>query len=133
VENSDAGDAEGQQHLGASAAGKIIVQGTGMDQDTLTRIFEPSFSTKSPSTERGLGLASVKSVVKRIGGHIQLESIPGVGTTFNVFLPRSHLGPRSGLMTHGRFFTNLGAQQVFPKVRFSPANEELGTEQLLLC
>ena len=99
VENSDAGP-EGQQHLGASAGGygKIVVQdtGAGMDQDTLTRIFEPSFSTKAPSTGRGLGLASVQSVVRRIGGHIEVDSTPGVGTTFNVFLPKSPVGPRLG-------------------------------------
>ena len=93
VEYSGPDNRQEQQHPAASLEGygKIVVQdtGTGMDEDTLTRILEPSFATKPPDAGRGIGLASVKSILHRAGGHIEIDSIPGVGTTFSVFLPRS--------------------------------------------
>jgi PAS domain S-box-containing protein len=59
-------------------------RGTGIPADRLDRIFEPFYTTKSTGT--GLGLSISKDIIERMGGRIGVESTPGVGTTFTVWL-----------------------------------------------
>ncbi|MCB0329886.1 MAG: PAS domain-containing protein [Bdellovibrionales bacterium] len=68
---------------------EIAVQdcGVGIDNDTLQRVFEPYFTTRSTGT--GLGLATSYSIVVRHGGHIQIDSTVGEGTVVTVLLPAS--------------------------------------------
>jgi two-component system cell cycle sensor histidine kinase/response regulator CckA len=61
--------------------------GTGMSSEILSRIFEPFFTTKGFAKGSGLGLASVYGIIKGHGGYIEVESEPGHGTTFSMYLP----------------------------------------------
>jgi CheY-like chemotaxis protein len=67
----------------------VCDSGVGMPPEVQARVFEPFFSTKPPGKGTGIGLSTVYGIVKQTGGGIFLTSEPGVGTTFDVYLPFS--------------------------------------------
>jgi len=87
--------------------------GIGIDKADMVRVFEPFFTTKEMGRGTGLGLASVYGIIKGHGGHINVYSEKGLGTTFTIYLPAS-------------------AREVETEVRKAPATVQKGHETVLL-
>ena len=72
---------------GKYAAIKVLDTGTGMDEETQKRIFEPFFTTKEVGKGTGMGLPMAYGVVKNHNGFIEVDSAPGKGSAFTIYLP----------------------------------------------
>ncbi len=82
--------------------------GHGMDPAVMQRIFDPFFTTKKPGEGTGMGLAVVHGIVKRHGGAILVQSEPGKGSTFHVFLPKTEPLDETGLDEEPLFIPGQG-------------------------
>jgi len=85
--------AETPENVGADAAGWVRLQvrdqGSGIDPETLSHIFDPFFTTKDVGQGTGLGLSIAYGIVEEHGGWIAVDSEPGAGSCFSVYLPQS--------------------------------------------
>jgi signal transduction histidine kinase len=67
---------------------EVVDQGEGIRRADVGKIFEPFFTTKAPGRGTGLGLSICYAIVAEHGGRIEVDSTPGEGSVFRIFLPR---------------------------------------------
>jgi PAS domain S-box-containing protein len=100
--------------------------GSGMTKQVKSHIFEPFFTTKERGKGTGLGLSVVYGVVNNHRGFVQVESEPGAGTTFIVYLPVEHSTEESGAGSPGRITRKQNAPQTILLVEDEEMLRDLG-------
>jgi len=92
---------------------EVMDTGEGIPRENLERIFEPFFSTKDVGAGTGLGLSTVYGIIHQSGGFIFVDSAPGEGTTFTIFLPE-HIDDRDRAADPGVATTEQAKRPVLP-------------------
>lgn len=90
--NVSISEADSTAYKGMPAADYVLIEvsdtGTGIPAEIVEKIFEPFFSTKEVGKGTGLGLSTVYGIIKQTGGFVYVDSTPGEGTAFRIYLPR---------------------------------------------
>jgi two-component system cell cycle sensor histidine kinase/response regulator CckA len=99
--NVPAAESAGYAYKAMPAADYVLIEvidtGSGIPIEIADKVFEPFFSTKEVGKGTGLGLSTVYGIIKQTDGFIFLDSEPGIGTTFRIFLPRHVPGAEAEL------------------------------------
>jgi PAS domain S-box-containing protein len=115
--------------LGPCVELTVADTGHGIEPGVLDHVFEPFFTTKGPGKGTGLGLAMVDGVVRQSGGHLDVETEPGRGTTFRILFPRSTDGitPPAPTATSSR---DPGGDEVILLVEDEPGVRQIACQTL---
>jgi signal transduction histidine kinase/CheY-like chemotaxis protein len=128
TENSAIDEAYCADHPGSMPGEyvRLVVRddGGGMNQQTLAHLFEPFFTTKEVGKGTGLGLAMVYGIMKQNDGFIDVESEPGQGATFSIYLPR-HIGSAEQPPKQGAAAQASNRREIILVVEDEPSNLKL--------
>ena len=100
---------------GDQAMIEVSDDGPGIPPDVMTKIFDPFFTTKPVGEGTGLGLATVYGIVKQSDGWISVDSKPGEGAAFRIFLPSAHVPVAGGVAA-----ARAAGSSLWPKWRARP-------------
>ena len=113
--------------------------GEGIEPENLDRIFEPFFTTKEPGRGSGLGLSMAFGIVQQHGGFIHVESTPGNGATFDVYLPREESGVMgtdiqiSAIDPRGHETILLAEDEEFVRIMVARVLQQAGYHVITAC
>jgi two-component system, cell cycle sensor histidine kinase and response regulator CckA len=118
--------------LSPGAYVKLVISdtGCGMDEETRSHMFEPFFTTKELGRGTGLGLFTVYGIVKQAGGEIVVDSRPGEGTTFAVYLPPATVPADEAQETAGAPRLARGGGETLLLVEDEPSIRKLAGDAL---
>jgi two-component system cell cycle sensor histidine kinase/response regulator CckA len=114
---------------GAYVALSVEDTGTGISDELQAKVFAPFFTTKPAGTGTGLGLSTVSEIVRQSGGAIELESAPGAGSTFTVYLPAAPEAARPQKPPPETICANRGSERIL-LVEDEPVLRDLISEML---
>ncbi len=100
------------QQPGRYALISVTDTGAGMDQNVKKRIFDPFFTTKEIGQGTGLGLSIIYGIIEQHGGHIDVQSEPGSGTTFEIYLPLAKIQTEQEREDSGKESPRGGAEPI---------------------